>query len=514
MNTPLNHSPSIEDLKAVIIRALPDVSIESIQPPPTTRPQRDVHIRISGSRTLMLTIPPHQMLRLLRSEQWLVLSEALIIPWMCRRALEYTTKDKRTSISYLIETEPSHDIATSPTNSEKDLRRVETSEGSLIRYLPALISHSPASEQLGTAYNLTEPPRGVPITSLPVPLSEAERSRVEYQKGQFIRCISNLKEPGSKFGLVVSVLGPQSSSSADSSAAAAIVGSGGVNSWSNAFLALVEGTLRDGEDRAVTISYSSIRHHMHRLSHLLDAVTQSRLVVLDAGSDLNVLVSGSRQKEDQKDTQPLSTGATQGTLSHTNIAKQDSLGDETKEPGSKYIKTKNPDRRRTGSPGGGSETKQSYDFPGMSVTGLRDWSNCIFGDPLMTSIFSEDPSPEFIRGFRQQPPSSTTSSASTTSTPRLSSPPTDEIIEDRENAAVRILMYECYHATVCLVKQFYRPARADSSKREVEARRRLATVLNKLAEVDENATKRHRTASADIWPVKKPKARTEAQDSE
>ncbi|KAK9772732.1 hypothetical protein AB5N19_14258 [Seiridium cardinale] len=488
MNSPPTRSPSVEAIKAVVSRAVPNVSIESIQLLNSARLQRDVCVTLSNGKTLVLTIPPPPILRLLRSEQWLVLSEALVIPWICRRASEYAANNKRISIQYLIEADPPQNKSSARTDTSS--RRPRTPEEYLIEYLPNLIAHSSASVELGTAFSLTEAPRGILVNSLPRALADAERVVVEYQKGQLVRRISNFRAPNAKFGPVTAVLGPHAPP-ADSSTATSI-GPGGLNSWSKAFLALVESTLRDGEDLAVTISYSLIRHHLNRLSDLLDAVTQSRLVVLDAGSDGNVLVSRSTDAEAK---------AIVRSRSWT--------------PTGQSVKREDPEKVDWSVIGGNLERKQTVEASGATVTGLRDWSNCIFGDPLMTSVFSEEPSTEFIRGFRQQPPSPTPSSSpssATTNIPRISSPPPDDLVEDRENAPIRLLLYECYHATACVVRQFYRPTGADSTRQEMAARRRLAAALNKLAEVDENITKRPRKGSVDIWPVKKPKSATDAAE--
>jgi hypothetical protein len=42
---------------------------------------------------------------------------------------------------------------------------------------------------------------------------------------------------------------------------------------------------------SVMLSYSLIRNHVNRLSHVLDYVTESRLVALDAASDTNALLA-------------------------------------------------------------------------------------------------------------------------------------------------------------------------------------------------------------------------------
>ncbi|ETS85501.1 hypothetical protein PFICI_03526 [Pestalotiopsis fici W106-1] len=519
--------PSVEAMKIVISRALPGVSVESIQPLSSIRPQRDARVKVSSGRNLVLTIPPAPMIRLLRSEQWLVLSEALLISWICRRAPSISplaTKDQRISIQSLTNLGPFQNDQPITQLQPEILVWPELVDTPLFRYLPELIAHSPLSHDLGVAFNLTEPSRGSVISLLSPPLSEEERVDLDYQKGQFIRLMTTLKAPNSKFGPAVAVIGQQGPLS-DSSSAAASSALGGIDSWSKAFHALVESILRDGEDLAVTISYSQIRHHVQRLGHLLDAVTQSRLVVLDAGSDTNVIVYRGtelehRPRTDVAETQttshettssPASSIHTSDKFSPRNRHWQTLVGDSSaildmNQP-SRPVARDNMDRF-----GQGENAR-------ISVSGLRDWSNCIFGDPLMAEIFNDEPSSNFIRGFRQQPSrgstlattahgTATTSSSSPAagSISRISSPPPDDLIEDRENASIRLMLYECYHATVSIVKQFYRPSGPESTRREMEARRRLAAVLNKLAEVEDNPSKRPRTGSVDIWPSKKSKS--------
>ncbi|KAI1856673.1 hypothetical protein JX265_008882 [Neoarthrinium moseri] len=338
------------------------------------------------------------------------------------------------------------------------------------------------------ACNILEPTRGASLSFLAEHLTGTERRSIEFQKGQLLRRISSFKSPNSRFGPVVAVIS-SSTASSDPGAAeeASSAGPGGAHSWMNAFLTLVEGVLRDGEDLAVMMSYSLIRHHVHRLSHLLDAVTQARLVVLDAGSNSNVLVSRSTKPGDQEGDKPVPRrpGKEEGEVTGK-AEKTGEIKEMTKENASK-----------------------SMGSPGFSVRGLRDWSNCIFGDPLMTAAFNEAPSPELLRGFGYSniPALDDDDNTSSLPPPTTSTPtPIDDMIEDPENADIRLLLYECYHAAVGVVRQFYRPAGTDGTRREMAARRRLATVLNRLAEVDENAGKRPRTASIDIWPMKKPKS--------
>lgn len=487
--------PFVEAIKAVISQALPGTSIESVRALPSTRLQRDAYIKVSDGRIFFLTIPPPPMLRLLRSEQWLVLSEALLIPWICRSPAN-ESRNERVSIQYLIGTGSVQSDRSAVDTTPADQGRYDLSSIPLVQFLPAFIAHSPRDPSLGVAFNLTQPTQGSAISLLSPPLSEEERVEIDYQKGQLVRKISSLKAPNSKFGPVIAVLG-QHARPTDMNSATGIVGSGGTDSWSKAFLAMVEGILRDGEDLAVTISYSLIRHHVKRLGHLLGAVTQSRLVILDAGSDTNVLVHRRTRSETRSATHDTRASTTRQAPAHIDTNEEDSSR-------SRHWETL-VGKKTTSA----ADTSQDSHV-GLSVSGLRDWSNCIFGDPLMAEIFHDDPPADFIRGFRQQPPRGKTT-APTTSSPsihmsRTSSPPPDDLIEDRENAGIRLMLYECYHATHAVVKQFHRPAGTDGTRREMEARRRLAAVLNRLAEVDDNVAKRPRSGSLDdVWPTKKSK---------
>jgi hypothetical protein len=64
----------------------------------------------------------------------------------------------------------------------------------------------------------------------------------------------------------------------------------GSTSWRKAFLGLLEAALRDAEDILVTIPYDSIRYYIERHSHMLDEVTEPRLVALHACEPENVLI--------------------------------------------------------------------------------------------------------------------------------------------------------------------------------------------------------------------------------
>ncbi|KAK7976358.1 endo-1-3(4)-beta-glucanase [Apiospora arundinis] len=378
---------------------------------------------------------------------------------------------------------------------------------------------------------------------------------VEYQKGHLIRRISQLRAPNSRFGPAIAVLGGSVTFSSDTSIAgggggglpplAPPVGSNGSETWSTAFQAMMEESLRDGEDTSITLPYTPIRRHVNRLSHTLDDVVESCLVLLDAGSDANVLVARSNKKDNAQSPGHILDGPVSS--------------------GTEYYVENNASPRAPSSSSSPQHSPPSSTSPEKAiarirVSGLQDWSNCIFGDPLMVDVFSRNPSDDFLRGFRGQPPASApmeipsgSQATSTTSlpptpmnTPESTSPPTvikmpskpqflpltpylssslppptphslmpggatiggfsgdwashrsggsgdDERVANRStldgedsNAAIRLLLYECYHATVCVVKQFYRPSPPESTQRELAARRRLAEVLRKLELVQQH----------------------------
>jgi hypothetical protein len=141
--------------------------------------------------------------------------------------------------------------------------------------------------------------------------------------------------------------------------------------------------------------------HMSRLSWRLSAVTIPRLLVVNAGDETNLMI--------QRDGEGSSSG-----------------------------------------------------IESIKITGLRDWSQGVFGDPLLCICF-EDPSEGFLEGWRQDG--------------------TDDIIEDLEGGKSRLLLYNCYRAVVLIVTQYYR-RQTDSSRQELDGRKKLTAALVELEKVD------------------------------
>lgn len=116
------------------------------------------------------------------------------------------------------------------------------------------------------------------------------------------------------------------------------------------------------------------------------------------------------------------------------------------------------------------------------LAGLRSWSQGVFGDPLISNGF-EDASEGFLEGWREG---------------------FEEVIEDPENSEDRLLLYKCFGAVVTIVTEYYRP-RPDSSRKELEGRRRLTSALTELDNRD-SGLKRVRSLSMNEDSSKRSKA--------
>ncbi|KAH7625911.1 hypothetical protein B0T09DRAFT_294387 [Sordaria sp. MPI-SDFR-AT-0083] len=467
--------PSEQSVQAALGAIVPShVTVHSLRPVASLRPQRIFEVSLSDGKTLLLSLPPQALFRLLRHEQSLIGSEAATVRWI-RDALarNYSTR------------------FTKPT---------------LQRFLPALVhtsSHGPA--ELGSAYNVFEHQHGIPVALLPSPPSPSERKRLDKHLGQFYRSLSSITSPSGRFGPVAAVVpkmpGVELSDKNAGFGEGGLMAADGARNWSTAFQSLLEGVLRDGEDMAVTMAYSPIRRHFRRFAHLLNEVKVPRLVVVDMADDTNTLVTV------ETPTSTNGYGSYMATPQAASTSASDNIGGERQ----------------------------------LTLTGLQDWSNCVFGDPLLATVFSDGISESFMEGFETGPPttnanerngsSSRNTSVSTHSTntgvmsitaiteqTTISSPPRpppppppavsssnnnssssdgdiSSLIEDLPNAGIRLLLYQVYHAALCIVKEFYRPRSAPpstcssptsssssslSTNRELEARKKLTEALNRL----------------------------------
>ncbi|KAL9625510.1 MAG: hypothetical protein Q9160_000220 [Pyrenula sp. 1 TL-2023] len=64
----------------------------------------------------------------------------------------------------------------------------------------------------------------------------------------------------------------------------------GFNSWRLAFTSMIDSLLVDAEDRMLSLPYAHIKHHVSRLSHVLDGISEARLVMINLGSPDSIFV--------------------------------------------------------------------------------------------------------------------------------------------------------------------------------------------------------------------------------
>jgi hypothetical protein len=283
---------------------------------------------------------------------------------------------------------------------------------SLGELLPKLLKHSNNNREMAYPYSIFEEPAGEPLLTLAAHLSPSERKDIDRQAGALTNALATLTSPTGTFGTVTKVLAYLVTGPTVGPQASTPTPTIGFNSWSEAFNTLLEGILRDGEDISVLLPYDTIRAHYERLCWHLDAVTVARLTILDVGNEANIMVF---RGEDATITRP-------------------------------------------------SEVK---------VTGLRSWSQGLFGDPLIADAFV-NPSAEFLEGWRE----------------------CGDFIE-LDKVGVRMLLYRCYRAVLEIVTEYYRP-QADSSRKELEGRRKLTAVLGDLERIDSivgSGSKRSRSPS-------------------
>lgn len=399
------YSLPVRRLKDILAQVLPDVTLGPVEDLPSTQLARLYTLSMSDGRKLLLSFAPSLAVRLLRHETTMLSSEAILVSFLAGKDLLKDAKGSET-----LQTAPS------PTPIM------------VLGLVPKILKHSSNNREMAYPYSIFEATSGAPLSTLSIYLSIPERRVVDKQVGSLVRGLASLTSPSNTFGTVSRVLHdpftPVSSTSPETK---------GSKTWSEAFNLLLEGIFRDGEDMAVLLPYETLRSHYQRLSWRLDAITLPRLLILDAGSETNLMIE--RGREDGPEGSP------------------------------------------------GVESAQ--------LTGLRSWSQGVFGDPLLSICF-EDPSEGFLEGWREGG---------------------EDIVEDAENAEVRMLIYRCFRAVVSIVAEYYRPQR-DSSRRELDGRRKLTSALAELEKVDvvgSDGLKRQRSLSSGSEGSKKQKIKVEPE---
>ncbi|KAH7157214.1 hypothetical protein EDB81DRAFT_881489 [Dactylonectria macrodidyma] len=469
--------PSDKSVRSLLNGVNPGLSVQGLEAIPSARPQLFYNVKVSDGPSLLLALPPPPVImRLLRSEKSSIGTETEVLKW-----LSGLPRGDKTPVA---------SKEGVPDKTTTQLRSGRRGVNLLFEYLPVVVKPDAMAGNTAVEYSLTHPRRGVPIASFPRPLTHRERRIVDFQTGQLLRRISTHSSPNRKFGIAADVLDVPPHK-------AERLGGGlnstrGAESWSVAFHSLLESILRDAEDHCIMIGYGAIRRHFDRFKHLLDAVTEPRLVVLDAAEDTNTLV----EPVDLAKRGISLPGATVGNLQKSDLVWRTTFRSEN------YVSsTENSD----GFDETDSEDEDIYtvilDTQGkdhIEVTGLRQWSNCLFGDPLITPVFSKLPSRDIWKGFDRPLPEDKDSYTGSSS----------GVIDDESNAPIRLLLYKCYHAVAAIVREFYRPQK-DSSKRELAARKQLGDVLVQLDNLDNSGSPRRRRPSGEVSPAKRSKSSDE-----
>ncbi|KAH6637762.1 hypothetical protein C7974DRAFT_432619 [Boeremia exigua] len=160
---------------------------------------------------------------------------------------------------------------------DSEVRALETLHQHTQIPVPRIIKYDSHGGQFGSPYLMLSHLPGRRLSQVSSRLTAAERSTIDRTLGSYVRCLTTIS--AQQFGMSHRVLENR-----------------GSQSWSEAFFALLEAALRDAEDILVTIPYDSIRYYTTKHSHVLDEVTQPRLVALDVCSPDNVLIDESTKK--------------------------------------------------------------------------------------------------------------------------------------------------------------------------------------------------------------------------
>lgn len=390
----------VRRLKEILIHVFPNETLGPIEELKSSQLARLYSLTMSDDRKLLLSFAPSLSVHLLRHEAAILSSEA--------------------KLAYFITGSDQNRELQKPSSRQDAPVPKHTALAALV---PKILKHASNNREMAYPYSIFEPTLGVPLSTISIYLSLPERRLIDKQIGLMARALASLTPPSSNFGAVSRIL-PDPFSTTPTPTELETKGS---KLWSEAFHGLLEGVLRDGEDKAVLLPYEIIRAHYKRWSYHLDSVLVPRLVVLDISNDRNVMVERGLDEE--------------GAL---------------KAPAE-----------------------------GVRLAGLRSWSQGVFGDPLLADCF-DNPSESCLEGWREGG---------------------QDIIEDEDNAPVRMLLYRCFRAVVTIVTEYYRP-QSDSSRRELEGRRKLTSALaeiEKLGTTVSDAPKRTRSVASDAGGSKRQK---------
>ncbi|KAL8869713.1 MAG: hypothetical protein Q9174_004064 [Haloplaca sp. 1 TL-2023] len=140
--------------------------------------------------------------------------------------------------------------------------------------IPRLFKHDTTSTRLGSPFNLTTCLPGIPYLEASKHMTSSERAGIDHHLVFLNAAISqHLSSAPHPWGPVVLAASQQ-----------------GYKTWKEAFRAMLESVLMDGEDLLINMPYLQIRAELARSEGVLDAVTEPRLVVLGVCEPRNVLI--------------------------------------------------------------------------------------------------------------------------------------------------------------------------------------------------------------------------------
>lgn len=435
----------------------------------STPPNRlHVHYVATSSKEeqFTLTVVPTSIKRL-RMEQSSIRSEAILLQWLSNSH----------STSAADERGPNHKVPEQPVPDSIEENKLSPSISDFKNMLPRVIKHGRAKFPNDVEFLLTKRVQGAVPSSTVNPLSKYQQRCIDFQIGRLIHQISTYQSPTGQFGIASAVLEADTQQKFSSSSQA--IGSKATNipvynCWSDAFLSLLESVLRDAEDIAVSLQYEKIRQNASRFKHVLDEVTVPSLVVLDAGEPFNtqIVFPGDSAVRDLKT--PVQQGG--ATCFRTEQPEPAALPLFTaKIPAIMLHAADGIELKTSALP---MTMHSNPDIP--KVIGIQDWHNCIFGDPMFTSVLTHSKNTEIRSGFIYQ-------------LGEVESKALEQamhLAKDLQHVDVRRLLYECYHSVAIIVTEYYRMT-VDGDDRELPARRRLVQALARLEDLDVLGRKVH-----------------------
>lgn len=438
-----------ESLKKLISAAVPRSKVQKVEPIKSFGLHKLYRAIVRDGVSILCSLSPPPSRRILRCEYTSIKSEAVIIHWL---------SSLRENKFYSGSPESSDDDIEDDKEQQNYMRAK-----AVTKYIPTLVEYGLSTAFKQLPYNLTYPSPGIAVAALSSPLTSAERRSVDFQLGQLLRAISLLRSPTSRFGTAESILPPVPERSNSSQRQNSIQNTVETfTKWSDAFGNLLNGAIQDAQASQITAAYDSIRRLYRRFSFVLDTILEPRLVIIDAGLDSNILVSERSRGDDSDDT-------SEDDDSEKNDSSDDSDSSSSSE--------------------NSSDLKCS-----IKVTGLREWTKAIFGDPLMSVAFSRDPSKNLIQGFRTRLEGALDD--------------LDDVSESRSREKramqIRLNLYRVYHALNAISVEYIRRD-GGSDPRELKARKALVEAVRELEAFEEHETSKRRLPRIEAALSKKPR---------